>query len=81
MTPADVLAAARDLQERPAPAGAGSWQRAVALLARQALEKGIEEFWAADPATAGLCEATMKTQLTCLPHFLQPRLARKISYV
>jgi len=81
MTPADVLAAARDLLERHAPARAGGWQRAVALLTRQALEQGIEEFWATDPATAGLREATMKTQLTCLPEYLRPRLAREISYV
>ena len=44
MTPADVLAAARDLLERPAPAGAGGWQRAVALLSRQALEQALEDF-------------------------------------
>ena len=45
------------------------------------MEQGIEEFWAADPATAGLREATRKTQLTRLPYYLQPRLAREISYV
>jgi hypothetical protein len=81
MTPCDVLKAARDLLERPPSAAVGGWQRAVALLARQALEQAIEDFWAMDPSTAGLREATRKTQLTCLPAYLQPRLAREISYL
>jgi hypothetical protein len=81
MTPSEVLGAARDLLERPAPAGVGGWQRAVALLTRQALEQAIEEFWTADSATAGLRDSTRKTQLTCLPVYLQPQLAREISYV
>lgn len=81
MTPADLLAAARDLVQRPAAANIGGWSRAVAILTRQALEQALDEFWAANRTTAGLCDCTMKTQLTCLPAYLEPQLARQISYV
>jgi hypothetical protein len=81
MTPADLLDACRDLLRRPAFAGAGGWSRAVALLARQALERAVEEFWNASPATAGLCHCPRKTQFTCLPFYLHPRLARDVGYV
>ena len=81
MTPAEVLAAARHLLKGPVPTGPGGWQRAVALLTRQALEQAIEEFWTANPATAGLVDCTRKTQLTCLPVYLQPHLARQTSYM
>jgi hypothetical protein len=81
MTPAETLAAARDLLVRPAGTGVGSWPRAVALLTRQALEQAIEEFWMASPATAGLAGCTRKTQLTCLPTYLDPAIAHQISYV
>jgi hypothetical protein len=81
VTPADLLDASRDLLERPAFAGVGGWSRAVALLARQALEKAVEEFWNASPATAGLCRCPRKTQFTCLPFYLNPRLARDVGYV
>ena len=81
MKPADLLAAARDLLENPAPGNVGGWPRAVALLTRQALEKALDEFWAASPATAGLAACSNKTQLTCLPAYLNPGTARHISYV
>src|SRR5262249_6299561 len=35
----------------------------------------------ASPATAGMHDCTMKTQLTCLPTYLEPRLAREVGYV
>ena len=81
MTPADLLTAARDLLERPALARVGGWPRAVALLTRQALETALEEFWRTSPATTRLCDCTMKTQLTCMPAYLEPRLAREVGYV
>jgi hypothetical protein len=52
----------------------------VALLTRQALEQSIEEFWLASPGTAGLAQCTRKTQLTCLPAYLDPAIARQASY-
>jgi hypothetical protein len=81
MTPDDLLAAARDLLERPAGAGVGGWPRAVAVLTRQTLELGLAGFWKATPATAGLADCSAKTQLTCLPTYLEPRLAHEINYV
>ena len=81
MTPEDLLAAARDLLSRPADGGVGGWSRAVALLTRQALEQALAEFWCASPTTAGLGDCTWKTQLACLPSYLDPALARQIGYV
>ncbi|GEM_PF-466037 len=81
MTPADLLIAARDLLERPATASVGGWPRAVALLTRQALETALDEFWKSSPSTAGLCGCARKTQLICLPAYLDPRLAREAGYV
>lgn len=62
----------RNLLEHPRLRSVGGWPRAVALLTRQALEKAIDDFWAASPATA---------DLTCLPVYLHPGIARQISYV
>lgn len=81
MTSADLLTAARNLLQRPAPATVGGWPRAVALLTRQALEKALEELWEASTATTGMSRCTMKTQLICLPTYLDPRLAHDVSYV
>jgi len=81
MTPAETLAAARDLLARPQGNGVGGWPRAVALLTRQALEQALEEFWKASPGTAGLACCTRKTQLACLPTYLDPETAHQVSYV
>lgn len=81
MTPADLLAAAREVLQRPISATVGGWPRAVALLTRQALEKALEEFWKASPTAAGLSICTMRTQLTCLPTYLDGGLAHDVNYV
>jgi hypothetical protein len=81
MTATDLLAAARDLLESPGLTSVGGWPRAAALLTRQALEKGLDEFWAASPATAGLAQCSSKTQLTCLPAYLHAGSARQINYI
>jgi hypothetical protein len=81
MTPAELLAAARDIQERPAAATAGLWPRAAALLARQALETALAELWESDSATTGLSRCTGRSQLACLPTYLDARTARQIAYV
>jgi hypothetical protein len=79
MTPAELLTAARDVLRRPA-AAPGGWPRMVALLTRQALEKALSEFWEASPATAGLSRCTRKSQLACLPFYLDVRVAREAAY-
>jgi len=80
MTPAELLDAARDLLARPAGEGVGGWPSAVALLTRQALEQAIDGFWRATPTRSGLADCTTRTQLICLPTYLEAGLAREISY-
>jgi hypothetical protein len=81
MTPAETLDSARDLLTRRAGTGVGSWPRAVALLTRQALEKGVDAFWITNPATAGLAACPMRTQLICLPSYLDPAIAYQVGFV
>jgi hypothetical protein len=80
MTPAELLTAARGLLEKPAIAP-GGWPRMVALLTRQALERSLSEFWEARPATAGLSQCSRKSQLACLPFYIDVRVAREAAYV
>jgi len=73
-----VLTAARTLVEAP-PAGLGAaWPRVAAHLARQALEELLARFWSRKaPGTEG---TTLRAQLTCLPYYLDERLAEKVAY-
>ncbi len=68
MTPAEALAVAQKLLDRPDVKTAGLWPRAAALLARQALEQGLDEYWKAK----GLALAALPTrpQLICLREYL-----------
>jgi len=68
MQHAEVVSAARNLMERIDPATAGLWPRATALLARQALEAALDDFWKVRAPGMELC--SMRAQLLCLPHFL-----------
>ena len=79
MTPSELLAAARDVLGHRDPIG--GWARAVALLARQGLETGLEEFWATRPTTIQLRDCSRKAQFACLPFYLDPELAHETSYV
>lgn len=69
MPHADVVAAARNLLVRTDPATAGLWPRATALLARQALEAALDDFWRS--RSPGMEHCSMKAQLSCLPYYLQ----------
>ena len=76
---ADVLTAARNLMERTDPATAGLWPRATALLARQALEAALDDFWRV--RAPGMEQCSMKAQLLCLSHYLgDEHLAERVSY-
>jgi hypothetical protein len=75
VTPADLLAAARQLLGAPA----GAWPRGAALLTRQALEATLDELWAA--RAPGLIACTMRSQLTCLPYYVEEATAREIGYL
>ena len=66
---AEVVTAARNLIERTDPATAGLWPRATALLARQALEAALDDFWRI--RAPGMEHCSMRAQLLCLPHYLQ----------
>ena len=80
MTPAELLAGARDLIERPDATTAGVWPRTAALLARQALEAAVDDQWALDSETAGMDRATMRSQLICLPSYADEAVARQIAF-
>jgi hypothetical protein len=71
MTPTDLLAAARRLLDRPDAKTAAIWPRAAALLARQALEQGLDQFWRGKGLR--LDGLATKPQLICLPAYLADR--------
>lgn len=76
---AEVVTAARNLMERTDPSTAGLWPRATALLARQALESALDDFWKV--RAPGMAQCSMKAQLLCLPHYLgDEELAERASY-
>ena len=81
MTPAELLNAARKLLEHPTAAGISAWPRAVAFLTRQALEQTLDSYWTTRTTTAEMTSCTMRSQLISLPAYLDPRLAREVSYV
>lgn len=71
MTPTELLAAAQRLLDRPDSRTAAIWSRAAALLARQALEQGLDDYW----RSKGLRLDTLgtKPQLICLEAYLADR--------
>lgn len=76
---AEVLTAARNLMERTDPATAGLWPRATALLARQALEAALDDFWRV--RAPGMEHCSARAQLLCLPYYLgDEELAERVSY-
>ena len=80
MTPAELLAAARELIARPDASTAGVWPRTAAFLVRQALEDAVNARWAADPGTEAMREASMWSRLTCLSAYLDQQIARQIAF-
>ncbi len=80
MTPAELLASARDLIDRPDATTVGVWPRTAALLARQALEAAVDAQWATTSETAGMERATMRSQLACLPSYADDSVARQLAF-
>jgi hypothetical protein len=68
MTPTDVLAMAQGLMDRADARTAGLWPRAAALLARQALEEGLDAYWHERGVPLG--EFGTRPQLICLREYL-----------
>jgi hypothetical protein len=64
MTGAERLDAARRLLDRPDASTAGLWPRAAALLARQALECLLDDFWRA--VAPRVCDTNARARLLCL---------------
>ena len=81
MTPDELLAAAKDLMQRPDTLITGISPRAAALLARQALEAAIADLWVSQPQAAEMSSRSMRSQLLCLTAYLDPRPASRASYV
>lgn len=76
-SPSGLLAAARQVS---VTCDAAYRPRAVALLARQALEAALDDHWRARAPGVEACSA--RTQLICLPMFLvDTALAEQTSYV
>ena len=69
MTPAETLAVAQQLLERPDARTAGLWPRAAALLARQALEETLDAFWVS--RKVALAGVSTRPQLICLGHYME----------
>ncbi len=64
LTTREILYRAIDLLERPTSETAGLWPRATAVLARQALERGLSELLSAK--AEGIQRAPIRAQLLCL---------------
>ncbi len=79
LDPKGLLREARIILSRQeALAAQAAWARTVALLARQALEDGLEEFWAS--RHRGMSDARLRTQLLCLPWYVEDRGAARALY-
>ena len=75
----DLLAEARALVDQADRVGAGLWPRAAALLARQALETGMDELWRR--RAPEVAQLSARAQLTCLPEYLRDeRLAGEVAF-
>lgn len=61
---AEPLREARALLDHPPSTHPGLWERAAILLARQALEEALDDFWRA--RAPDLLNASMRAQLLCL---------------
>ena len=73
-----LLSGADDVLSTTSEAWAGRWPRAVALLTRQALERSLEELWAAK--SPPMLRASERAQLLCLRQWVNPELAGRTYY-
>ena len=74
----DLLEHARDLLERGPGSTAGLWPRAAALLARQALETALDDFWRAKGIDLTKCST--RAQLICLRTYHADKNAARHAY-
>lgn len=79
MTPQELLATAERLLDRPDARAAAIWPRAAALMARQALEQGLDAYWRSKGIE--LADLGTKPQLICLAGYLpDPQVAGRASH-
>jgi hypothetical protein len=77
--PAQLVAMARDLLQRASPSTAGLWPRAAALLARNALEIAVDDYWSRKRIPLDSCPTF--PQLICLREYLDdPDLAGRVHH-
>ena len=77
-SPDDLLEQVRILLRFSDPSTAGVWPRATALLARQALESGLDDLWhRRAPSLAG---CSLKAQLLCLPSYIDSDAAQRAAH-
>jgi len=67
----DTLETARSLLRKPEARTAGLWPRAAALLARQALEMALDQYWKTKRPGLELC--TTHAQLLCLREYWEDK--------
>ena len=72
------LAAAQSLLSYSDTTTAGLWPRAAALLARQALEQGLDDFWRKH--APGVEHSSRHAQLLCLRSYADEQLAEEASH-
>lgn len=74
-----LLADARVVLNNPGAVPTASWSRAVALLGRQAIERGLTDLWSS--VEPGLGSVRQKrAQFICLRWYLDPALAGQTHY-
>ncbi len=74
----DLIATARQLLDDPTHATVSAWPRAAALLARQALERALADYW--DSRLPGAERLNMRAQLNCAQIYLGAQLAGELTY-
>lgn len=77
-SPAFLLRASHDLLRFWHPTTAGVWPRAAALLARQALESALDDFWALE--APGVDKASTRAQLLCLRDYADEQTAERAAH-
>ena len=65
--------------DHPGAIPSGSWPRAVALLGRLALERGLVDLWAAVEPTMGAVR-NKRAQFICLRSYVEPDVAHSTHY-
>ena len=78
MESTDLLAHARELLQRGSASTAGLWPRASALLARQALEAALDDFWRDKAIDLARCSA--RAQLICLRTYHPDKATARHAY-